>query len=226
MSLQTSSAASPAVKTRVFLADDHAVVREGLRLLVDAQPDMEVVGEAGDGESAWRQAKELQPDIVLMDVSMPELNGVKATERLKVVAPNIKVVALSAYSDAAHVRQLLASGASSYVLKQTASEELIRAIRIVANGGVYLDPTIAGKVVQGCIDPGSLDKGQGSLSEREHEVLLSVARGFTNAEIAGRMHISIKTVETHKSRLMQKLDLHTRADLVSYALKQGWLQND
>ena len=213
-------------KLRVYLADDHNVVREGLRMLVNAQLDMEVVGEAGDGETAWREAKTLQPDILVMDVSMPKLNGLQATERLKATCPNVKVVALSAYSDAAHVRQLLASGARSYVLKQTAAEELIRAIRMVAGGGVYLDPSIAGKVVEGCVNPSSLEKGPESLSERELEVLIKIARGHTNAEIAEQLHISIKTVETHKSRFLQKLDLQTRADIVSYALKQGWLHNE
>lgn len=213
-------------KLRIYLADDHSVVREGLRLLVNAQSDMEVIGEAGDGETAWRDARELQPDILVMDISMPNLNGLHATERLKATCPDIKVVVLSAYSDAAHVRQLLASGAKSYVLKQTAAEELIRAIRVVAGGGVFLDPFIAGKVVEGCVNPASLDKGPESLSERELEVLIKIARGHTNAEIADQLHISIKTVETHKSRFLQKLDLQTRADIVSYALKQGWLHNE
>jgi DNA-binding NarL/FixJ family response regulator len=213
-------------KLRIYLADDHLVVREGLRLLVNAQGDMEVIGEAGDGETAWRDARAFQPDILVMDISMPNLNGLQATERLKATSPDIKVVVLSAYSDAAHVRQLLASGAKGYVLKQTAAEELIRAIRIVAGGGVFLDPSIAGKVVEGCINPASLDKGPESLSERELEVLIKIARGHTNAEIAEHLHISIKTVETHKSRFLQKLDLQTRADIVSYALKQGWLHNE
>jgi DNA-binding NarL/FixJ family response regulator len=213
-------------KLRIYLADDHSVVREGLRLLVNAQSDMEVIGEAGDGETAWREARTLQPDILVMDISMPNLNGLQATERLKTTCPDIKVVVLSAYSDAAHVRQLLASGAKGYVLKQTAAEELIRAIRIVAGGGVFLDPSIAGKVVEGCVNPASLDRGPESLSERELEVLIKIARGHTNAEIAEHLHISIKTVETHKSRFLQKLDLQTRADIVSYALKQGWLHNE
>jgi DNA-binding NarL/FixJ family response regulator len=212
-------------KMRVFLADDHGVVREGLRLLVNSQPDMVVVGEASDGEAAWREAKALQPDIVLMDVSMPKLNGVQATERLKLSCPNVKIIALSAYSDAAHVRQLLASGASSYVLKNTAAEELIRAIRAVAEGGMYLDPTIAGKVVTGSLNPSSMEKGPESLSERELEVLIQIARGYTNTEIADDLHISVKTVEKYKARFLQKLDLHTRADIVKYALQQGWLQN-
>lgn len=213
-------------KLRIFLADDHAVLREGLRLLVNQQPDMEVVGEADNGEDAWRGAKTLHPDIVVMDISMPGLTGVQATERLMVACPQIKVVALSAYSDAAHVRQLMALGAKSYVLKHTAAEELIRAIRSVAAGGVYLDPAIAGKVVEGMAGSAFTYKGAESLSGREQEVMIDVARGYTNLEIAARLHISVKTVESHKARILNKLDIHSRADIVSYALREGWLQND
>lgn len=216
----------PPKKLRIYLADDHIVMREGLRLLVNSQPDMQVIGEAGDGETAWREAKTLQPDVVIMDVSMPKLNGVHATERLKLTCPNVKVIALSAYSDAAHVRQLLASGASSYVLKQTAAEELIRAIRTVAGGGVYLDAAIAGMVAEGYANPNTPTTGPESLGERELEVLIEIARGYTTAEIAEHLHISSKTVETHKARFLRKLNLQTRADIVSYALKQGWLKHE
>jgi two-component system response regulator NreC len=214
-----------AKKLRVFLADDHAVVRAGLKLLISAQSDMEVIGEAGDGSTAVHEARTLLPDVVVMDVSMPELNGVQATERLKNVCPDIKIVVLSAYSDAAHVRQLLASGASSYVLKRTASEELIRAIRTVAQGGVYLDPAVAGAVVMGYARPAEV-KDASTLSPREYEVLLDVVHGYTNKEIADRLHLSVKTVEGHKTRIMEKLDLRSRAELVRYALRQGWLQDE
>jgi two-component system response regulator NreC len=212
-------------KLRILLVDDHAVVREGLRLLVDAQPDMEVVGEAEDGEMALEKTRELQPDIVVMDISMPHLNGVQATERLKIAHPKIKVVALSSYSDDAHVRQLLASGASSYVLKRTLSEELIRALRIVDSGGVYLDPAIAGLVADSYAEPAKESKDAGHLTSREHEVLLDVAYGYTNKEISDRLHISVKTVEGHKARIREKLDLTTRAEIVRYALHRGWLQS-
>lgn len=211
-------------KLRVLLADDHAVVRDGLKLLVNAQPDMEVVGEAGDGSTACREAKALRPDIVVMDVSMPEMNGAQATERLKVSCPNIKVVALTAHSDEAHVRQLLASGASGYVLKNTISEELTNAIRAVAAGGIYLDPAIAGTVVGGYVNLSFSPKGVENLSAREHEVLVEVARGYTNKEIAERLHLSVKTIEGHKSHVMEKLGFASRAELVRYALQQGWLQ--
>jgi two-component system response regulator NreC len=213
-------------KLRVYLADDHAVVRQGLRLLVSAQADMEVVGEAGDGNTAFREAQTLQPDVVVMDVSMPELNGAQATERLKVACPNIRVVALTAHADEVHVRQLLAAGASGYVLKRTAAEELTRAIRAVANGDTYLDPAVAGKVVDHYVNPAFTLKGADSLTEREQEVLLEVARGYANREVAERLHLSVKTVEGHKARILDKLDLRSRADIVRYALQQGWLQDE
>lgn len=212
-------------KIQVLLVDDHAVVREGLRLLIDAQPDMEVTGEAGDGIIALQKAKELNPDVVVMDISMPNLNGAQATERLKAVNPRIKVVALSSYSDEAHVRHLLAAGASSYVLKRTIAEELIRAIRTVVEGGTYLDPSIAGIVANGYTNTTPDGARSGTLSRREHEVLLDVAYGYTNKEVADRLHVSVKTVEGYKVRIREKLDLATRAQIVRYALRQGWLQD-
>jgi len=230
--MTTSTLAAPATSLPTFkkltiqLADDHAVVREGLRLLINSQHDMEVVGEANDGNMALQYAKDLSPDIVVMDISMPRLNGVQATERLKACCPRIKVVALSSYSDEAHVRQLLASGASSYVLKRTIAEELIRAIRTVSEGGVYLDPSIAGVVANGYANTVSEDRGAEHLSKREHEVLLNVAYGYTNKEVADRLRMSVKTVEGHKARIREKLGLATRAEIVRYALRQGWLQDD
>lgn len=211
---------------RVFIADDHALVRAGIKMLIESQSDMEVVGEAGNGEDAWRMARELNPDIVVMDVSMPQLNGAQATERLKTICPHIKVLALSAYQDEAHIRQLLASGASGYVLKKAIAEELTMAIRTVARGGVHLDPTIAGKVVGGYVNPTTVETGDASLSAREKEVLMLIAYGHANREIAQKLHLSVKTVEGHKSRIMAKLSFQSRADLVRYALRQGWLQDE
>jgi DNA-binding NarL/FixJ family response regulator len=213
-------------KLRVFLADDHEVVRAGLKLLISAQPDMEVVGEAGDGETAWREVKALRPDIVIMDVSMPQMNGALATERLKVDCPEVKVVALSAHTDEVHVRQLLAAGAVGYVLKRTIAEELTNAIRTVQNGGTYLDPAVAGAIVGGYVNPAFKIKGDAALSTREHEVMLDVARGYTNKEIGERLHISVKTVEGHKSSIMDKLGFQSRAELVRHALRQGWLRDE
>ncbi len=214
-------------KLRIFLADDHAVVREGLKSLVNAQPDMEVVGEAGDGRLTWKRAKQLQPDVVVMDISMPELNGVQATERLKEDCPEVRVLALTVHEDASYLRQLLQAGASGYVLKRGAAEELIHAIRIVAAGGVYLDPSLAGRVVSRYIGRQAPDGSsqRGDLSERETEVLRLIAMGYSNKEIAAQLGISVRTVETYKTRLMVKLDLRSRADIVRYALHQGWLQD-
>lgn len=216
----------PIKKLRILLADDHAVLRAGLRLLIEQQPDMEVVGEASNGQIACQQVKALLPDVVVMDISMPEVNGLQATERLQQSYPAVKVVILSAYADEAHIRQLLATGASAYILKHTVAEELTRAIRAVMTEGTYLDPAIAGKVVQGYVSPARLERGEGSLTAREQEVLMDVARGYTNKEIAERLHLSVKTVEGHKARIMEKLDLKSRADIVRYALRQGWLQDE
>jgi len=201
-------------------------MREGLKSLVNAQSDMNVIGEADNGRTALQKAKELQPDIVVMDVSMPELNGIQATQRLKLVCQKIKVLILTAHDDTGYLRQLLEAGASGYVLKRVAAEELINAIRVVAAGGVYLDPTLAGKVVRGYVSkPGLRGAPQSNkLSERETEVLRLVAWGYTNKEVASYLNLSVKTVETHKSNLMEKLDLKSRVQMVRYALRQGWLR--
>jgi DNA-binding NarL/FixJ family response regulator len=210
---------------RILLADDHAMMREGLKSLVNAQADMEVVGEVGDGRAALSKARELQPDVVVMDISMPELNGIQATGRMKSCCQKSKVLVLTAYDDNGYLRQLLEAGASGYVLKRAAAEELVKAIRVVAAGGVYLDPSLAGKVVSGYVGRKKLrGELQGvELSGREEEVLRLVAWGYTNKEIAGYLNISVKTVETHKANLMGKLDLKTRSDIVRYALRSGWL---
>jgi DNA-binding NarL/FixJ family response regulator len=212
-------------KLRVLLADDHAVVREGLRSLIDAQIDLEVVGEASDGLSACREAKELLPDVVIMDVSMPGLTGDQATEQLKRDCPDVKVLALTVYEDKNHLRKLLKAGASGYVLKLATGEELVRAVRLVATGGIYLDPVLAGKVVDDIVNQDT-DGGRPDglpLTERESQVVLRVAQGFSNKEIAAQLDISVKTVETHKLRCMEKLGLKSRAEVVQFALRQGWL---
>jgi DNA-binding NarL/FixJ family response regulator len=211
---------------RIFLADDHVVMREGLRSLVNAQADMDVVGESDNGRTALQMARELQPDVIIMDISMPDLNGIQVTERLKRVCQKIMVLVLTAHDDSGYLRQLLQVGASGYVLKKAAAEELIKAIRVVAAGGVYLDPSLAGKVVGGYLGKcrlGSKPLGN-DISEREAEVLRLVAWGYTNKEVAGYLRISVKTVETHKANLMQKLDLKSRVEIVRYALRQGWLR--
>jgi DNA-binding NarL/FixJ family response regulator len=212
-------------KLRVLLVDDHAVVREGLRSLIDTQPDLEVVGEAADGESACRKADELRPDVVVMDVSLPGLSGVEATERLNRALPGVRVLALTVYEDKGHLRRMLQAGASGYILKLATGEELVRAVRVIAGGGVYLDPVLAGKVVGDIVHEGAEVGRTGAthLTERESQVLLRVAQGFSNKEIAGQLDISVKTVETHKLRSMEKLGLRGRAEVVQYALREGWL---
>jgi DNA-binding NarL/FixJ family response regulator len=213
-------------KLRVYLADDHAVVREGLRALIDRQPDMEVIGEAGDGRTALEQSKELRPDVVVMDISMPEPTGTAATERLRAAAPDVKVLALTVHEDKGYLRQLLQAGASGYILKRAAATELVHALRTVASGGLYLDPAVAQKVVGGFLQqPSARGAPQGGdLSERELDVLRLIAEGHTNKEIAARLEISVKTVETYKARSMEKLGLENRAAIVAYAVQQGWLQ--
>ena len=212
-------------KLRVFLADDHAVVREGLKALVNAQPTMAVVGEAADGPSACAQVALLAPDVVVMDVSMPGLSGAQATARLRLECPAVRVLALTVHEDRGYLRQLLAAGAAGYVLKRAAPEELIRAIRAVAAGGVYLDPSMAGKVLGGFVRQATTDGAAGAeLSEREAEVARQTAAGHSNQEVAARLDLSVKTVETYRARAMEKLGLRGRADLVRYAVQQGWLQ--
>jgi DNA-binding NarL/FixJ family response regulator len=212
-------------KLRVLLADDHAVVREGLRALIAAHADMEVVGEAGDGLTACRKAAELLPDVVVMDLSMPELNGALATERIRASCPHVKVLALTVHEDRGYLRRLLDAGASGYVLKRAAAEELVRALRTVAAGGAYIDPILAGKVVGSLVRKDAVKEALGAeeLSEREIEVVRHIARGLSNKEIAAELGISIKTVETYKARALQKLSLRGRADLIRYALQRGWI---
>lgn len=214
-------------KLRILLADDHALLRDGLKALVNVQADMEVIGEADNGRAAWQKAKELLPDVVVMDISMPDLTGVQATEMLKRDCPDVKVLALTAYKDKGYLDQLLKAGASGYVLKLSAAEELIQAIRMVAVGDVYLDREMVDKVTDTYVRK-QLLKGeprQKSLTDREEEVLRLIAQGHSNKEIAAKLNISVKTVESHKTNLMEKLELRSRTEIVRYAVRQGWLQD-
>jgi DNA-binding NarL/FixJ family response regulator len=212
---------------RILLADDHAVVREGLKALINASPGMAVVGEAADGLVACTEAHRLQPDVVVMDLSMPGLSGSQAAERLRTECPTVKVLALTVHEDKGYIRQLLAAGAIGYVLKRSAPEDLIQAIRVVARGDVYLDPTMAGKVVGSFVRRGTTEPGsrEAELSERETDVCRLTAAGYSNKEVAARLNLSIKTVETYRARAIEKLGLQSRADLVRYAVQCGWLQN-
>jgi two-component system response regulator NreC len=216
-------------KIRVLIAEDHKTVREGLKMIVEAETDMEVIGEAGNGREAVRLAQELQPDIVVMDISMPELNGLKASAELKQAAPDLKILTLTRHTEKAYLQELLQAGISGYVLKQSEPEELLRAIRIVAGGGNYLDPAVTNNVFN--LVAGQHNKHRGEvvgepLSDRESEVLRLIARGFSNKEISAQLGTSVKTIETQKAGAMRKLDINGRNEIVSYAILQGWLQEN
>ena len=210
---------------RVLLVDDHGVVREGLRSLLAAHPGIEVVGEAADGSAAVDRAAELRPDVVVMDITMPGLNGARATGRVRTACPGVKVLALTAHEDKAYLRQMLEAGATGYVLKRAAAGELVQAVRAVAAGGVYLDPALAGYVAGGLVSAATKQALTGSeLSDREEEVVRLVADGYSNKQIATRLVLSVKTVETYKARSMEKLGLKDRIELVRYARRRGWLE--
>ena len=215
-------------KLRILLAEDHETVREGIKMLVNAQTDMEVVGEAGNGEIAVKKAQELLPDIVLMDVSMPELNGLTATKRIKLDCPQVKILALTRHTDDGYIQQLIRAGANGYVLKQSAPTELIRAIRAVSAGNSYLDTTLTEKVMGGYIRQSTALKNASKveITDRETEVIRLIAWGYSNKEIGARMEISVKTVEAHKANAMKKLGISSRIDIVRYAILQGWLQDN
>lgn len=212
---------------RIFLVDDHMVVREGLKTLINAQPDMQVVGEARDGQDALGQVHDDTPDLVIMDISMPGMNGIQATAQIKQTYPAVQVLVLSVHDDTSYLRQLLAVGASGYILKHTAADALIQAIHIVAAGGVYLEPSLADHVVAQYVRrPATTTELLGTaLSEREAEVVQRIARGYSNKDIAAQLNLSIKTVETYRARAMEKLGLESRAELVRYALARGWLRD-
>jgi len=210
---------------RILLADDHATVRQGLKLLIDSQSDMGVVGEAADGDGVLQQAKALKPDIIVMDISMPGMNGLIATRTLKRVQPDVAIVALTRHDDETYLEELLRAGASGYVLKQSAPLEFLQAIRAVAAGGVYLDPAITSRVADGLLAGNAEVSGQprAAISERESEVLRLIAVGHSNKEVATQLKISVKTVEVHKANAMRKLGLTGRVDLIRYGVLQGWL---
>jgi DNA-binding NarL/FixJ family response regulator len=214
-------------KIRVLLADDHGVVREGLKRLLEAEPDMIVVGEAVDGQAAVEQAAALQPDILLLDLSMPHLSGLEAARKLQTLCPKIRIVALTVHEDRGYLQGLLELGVAGYLLKRSAVSELPRAVRTVVEGGVHIDPRIASKLVPpaGGTRP-QLKVGSSPLTERESDVLRRIAEGFSNKEVAGTFAISVKTVETHKARAMKKVGLISRVDIVRYALAKGWLNSD
>jgi DNA-binding NarL/FixJ family response regulator len=206
-------------KIRVLLADDHAVVRQGFRLILSTQPDIEVVAEAGNGREAVEKAAECKPDVAVIDVSMPELNGIEATRRITGQGASTRVLALSMHKDAVYVREILRAGARGYLLKDAIDTELLHAIRAVARGDGYLSPAVSGAVLddyrRSVADPVDL------LTTREREVLQMIAEGKTNKEIANLLSLSVYTVDAHRGRIMEKLNLHTATDLVRFAVRKG-----
>jgi DNA-binding NarL/FixJ family response regulator len=211
---------------RVLLAEDHTIVRKGLRSILDGEAGIEVIGEAKDGREAIEKAGQLHPDVVVMDITMPGLNGLEATRQIKKRFPEVQVVILTVHANEEYVFQILRAGASGYVVKQAAPGELISAIQAAYRGESFLSPSISRKVIEEYVrqaeataEPDSYDQ----LTDREREVLQLIAEGHPNREIAGLLHISVKTVETHRARLMDKLDLHSTAELTQYALRRGMI---
>jgi two-component system response regulator NreC len=207
---------------RIILADDHAIFRQGLRALLENQPRMEVLAEAENGREAVRLARELSPDLVIMDLTMPGLNGVEATRQITSASPKIKVIALSMHADQRRVGEMLAAGASGYLLKDSAFEELIQAINAVVEHGNYFSPPVIGPIVREYLKLCSREHSSGpALTPREREVLQLLAEGNSSKETAFLLHINVKTVDTHRQRIMKKLDLHNLADLTRYAIREG-----
>ena len=214
--------------SRIALCDDHPIVLNGLQNLIESEPDFEIVGTATDGIAALKLISETLPDIALIDISMPELNGIALARRLKQEAPSVRVVVLTVYEDRAFLKQALDAGVRGYLLKRSAAESLIQAARAVLTGGIYVDPAMADRLFVNSA-PRQGRKGDApsmpALTERESEVLKLTALGFTNKETARRLDIGVKSVETYKARGLEKLGLNTRAELVRYASAEGWLAN-
>jgi|WetSurMetagenome_2_1015567.scaffolds.fasta_scaffold83618_2 two-component system response regulator NreC len=216
---------TPPRRIRILLADDHTVLRSGLRALLSAQADLDVVGEAAEGGEALRLAQALTPDVVVMDIGMPGVSGIDATARIRRVLPSTRVLILSMHDDQGYLRQALRAGASGYVLKKAADTELLAAIRAAARGEIFLDPSLARGLVEDVVLPKAQEPEIPALSEREREVLHLLARGHTNQQVADHLCIGVKSVETYKARLMEKLGLKGRAELVRYALTHGLLKD-
>lgn len=211
---------------RILIADDHTIVLDGLKALLDAQPGMEIVAQASNGREAVKLALQRKPDIIIMDVAMPDLNGLEAMRQILAETPQIRVIALSMHSDRRYVTGMLSGGASGYILKHCAFEELARAVQTVLAGQVYLSPSIAGIVVKELAQPRPTGRHQPpaalqSLTSREREVLQLISEGHSARAIAGRLHLSVKTVETHRRQLMDKLNLRSVAELTKFAIREG-----
>jgi two-component system response regulator NreC len=214
------------MKIRILLADDHTILRAGLKMMLNAQPDMEVIGEAQDGRQAIEETQKLRPDIVLMDITMPDFNGIEATRQIKRLVSDVKILMLTMHEHDEYVFQALQAGASGYMLKEAADTELITALHVITSGQFYLSPTAQSVVVGDYLQKvrtGEERDSYSSLTEREREILKLVAEGFTNNQIAERLVISPKTVDTHRTHIMDKLNMHSRAELIKYAMRRGLL---
>ena len=208
---------------RILLADDHEIMRAGLRAILESEAGMEVVGEADNGRDAVKSAQECQPDVVLMDIGMPDLNGIEATRQILSEAPDVKVIALSMHADKRFVASMFQAGASAYLLKKSAARELLKAIAEVTGGQIYISPQVAGVVVQDYVQHlgEATPAGADGLSPREREVLQLIVEGNTTPEIARTLNVSEKTVGTHRQHIMDKLDIHSIAELTKYAIREG-----
>lgn len=207
---------------RVLIADDHVVMREGISFLLEAEPDIQVVGQASDGQEAWEKARQLKPDIVLMDITMPGISGLEATRQLRAALPETQVLVLTMHEGDEFFFRMLQAGASGYVLKGASSDELLNAIRAVYRGGVYLYPTMAKKLLTDYMSrPSTEQSSYDDLTPREREILTLIAQGLTNREIAAKLVISVNTVGTHRQNIMEKLDLHNKSELIKYAIRKG-----
>ena len=216
-------------KIRVLLAEDHTIVRKGLRSLLDGEAGIEVIGEAEDGREAVEKVGQLLPDVVLMDITMPSLNGLEATRQIKKRFPEVKVVILTMHANEEYIFQILRAGASGYLVKQAAPTELLSAIQAAYQGESFLSPSISRKVIEEYIQQAEATAEKDSydqLTDREREVLQLIAEGHPNREIADLLHISVKTVETHRANLMDKLDVHSTAELTQYAIRKGVISTD
>jgi len=214
-------------KIKVVIADDHAVVREGIKMILGREPDIEIVGEANNGREALDLVATSKPSVVVMDISMPEMGGIEATKRVKEAWPKVNVLALTMHEDESYVFQLLKAGASGYVLKRGAAQDLVQAIRSASRGEAFLYPSVARSVLADYlkrVQSGEERHRYDGLTDREREILALIAEGLSNQEIAQKLFISIKTVQTHRTHIMEKLDLHNRAQLVRYAIRKGLIE--
>jgi DNA-binding NarL/FixJ family response regulator len=213
---------------RVFLADDHVCVRDGIKGLINAELDMTVIGEADNGGSLLEQCKKLHPDVIVLDISMPGMNGVEIARQLKPLSPKLKTLVLTIHDSTAYLRQMLEAGAAGYLVKRATTEELIHAIRSVAKGGTYIDPMLAEKLAAPLRQKGNERESivsDNELSERERDVLKLIAQGYSGKQIADHLNVGRKSVDTYKMRAMEKLGLDSRIEIVRYASGQGWLQD-